>query len=212
MKGVDVTATGQGGPACGLYCSADSERQLALAADIAVGTTVDNQAKEVSVAADDGEAVVMTSDVGYMFWHPAEDALTGPIEKPGVVGGFEFEQCRAELEALRPIGPGAGCVSASHGENRRPFGGVPALGEISNLAGRQGKEPFQPRLQRAGSQGGVNVNQESLLVFRLGAVFGFGDAPDSIARLNFGGRFSIKARIPSKISGCRKRRPYSSVI
>ena len=69
-----------------------------------------HQAKQVAVGADIVEAVVVNAGVGEVRRHERDGSIAADFEELALAGGVELENGRAELEALRPLGPAAAGV------------------------------------------------------------------------------------------------------
>ena len=71
-----------------------------------------HQPPQVAVGADVVEAVVVDADVRQVRGHHGDGPLAAEPQEALVAGRVELQQGRAELEALRPLGPALGRVAA----------------------------------------------------------------------------------------------------
>ena len=135
VEGVYEPAIRQTRPAPGLHGAADLQRQLVEVPLPVAGLepSLARQTPEVAVGADVVEAVVVHADVRKVRRHPLERPGAPELQEAGIAGGVELQDRRAELEALRPLGPAAGHVLALDGEDGRAVLGQPATFEGVNL-------------------------------------------------------------------------------
>ena len=130
-----------GGPAVSLDGAAGFEGQTVIGKfPVVVGDFFfEHEAAEIAVGGDDVEAVIVNAEMGEMRGHLIGDGAAGEVEEATIAGGVEDEQCGAELEAVGPMGPGAGGVLSGGGEAARALASRGG-GEIHDLAHGQGHE------------------------------------------------------------------------
>src|SRR5213594_1307009 len=111
-----------------------------------------HQAQQVPVCADVVKTVIMNSEMAEMRRH--EPNCTGPpeLEKLQRAGCIVLQNRRAVLKALRPLRPPPRRVFASHREDGRAFGKIPAPLDETDLFSRQLPEMLQLLLEAGGTQ------------------------------------------------------------
>ncbi len=150
----EAPAVGAARPAPRLHGPARLERQLAQLAFATVGlvAALENQPSQRAPGADVVEAVVVDAHVRQVRGHVREGALAAQLEERALVRRVELQQGRAELEALRPVGPATRRVAAAQREDRRAVGRVPGLLEREDLPGGERPHAVDRRTQVRGAQ------------------------------------------------------------
>ncbi len=136
VEGVDeATAVGDAGPAAGLDRPARHQRELTQLALAPLGlvASLPGEAAQSTPGAHVVEPVVVDPHVGDVGGHARERPLAPEIEEAALTPAVELQDCGAELESLRPVGPSSGGVAALDGEDRRAGGRIPALLESEDL-------------------------------------------------------------------------------
>ena len=150
----------QVGPASGLDRAADLERQL-VERDLPlarVGAALAHQAQQVAVRGDVVEPVVVHADVADMAGHVLHRGAAADLENRRVARGVELQDGRAELEALRPLGPAARRVAAVDREDRRATRRIPRLLEPRDLLRGQLEQMVDGAEERGGREPAVDTN------------------------------------------------------
>ena len=138
VERINVAAARNVRPARGLHCAGDLEREFVkLHLARAVGDLpLAHEPPKVAVGRDVVEAVIVHAGVRHVRGHVLHRAFVADLQKPLVAGGVVLQHGRAELKALRPLGPAARGVLALHGEHRRALGRTPVFLDGQNLLPR----------------------------------------------------------------------------
>jgi hypothetical protein len=160
VERVDEAAVGQARPAVGLHRAADLQGKLVEVPlpRARVDAPLARQPPERAVGAHVVEAVIVHARVREVRGHAGDRRAAAAVEELGLARRVELQERGADDEAFRPLGPPARAVAAAHGEDRRAVGGVPALVDQPDRAGRPFEEPFDLRLQVGGGAGAVDAN------------------------------------------------------
>ena len=124
VEGVDVAAAiGGRRPARGLHRTGTFQGELVAGALLAIlrNAAFPHQPQEVAVRADVVKPVIVNARVRQVRRHDRHRPLAANLQELALSGGVELEDGRAELKALRPLGPSPAGVPAAGSENGRAF-------------------------------------------------------------------------------------------
>jgi len=102
--------------------------------------------------------VVVNAGVGEVRRHERDGSIAADIEELAFAGGVELENGRAELEALRPLGPAAGGVLPPTVKTGAPRAGSQDFSMERILAAESSNRPPQFRRQRRRGEAGLQVD------------------------------------------------------
>ena len=113
-----------------------------------------HQPQQIAVRADVVEPVIVHADVGDVRRHDVDECASRPISRNSLVaGGIELQDRRAELKALRPLGPAAAGVLAPTVNTGEPCAGFQAASserifsaEAENNRSTLARSPFSVSL------------------------------------------------------------------
>jgi hypothetical protein len=125
-----------------------------------------HQAEQIAIGTHVVETVVVHAHVADVRGHVGHGALAPQLQVACLAGGVELQDRRAELKALRPLGPTARRVLPGNGKDGRALRRVPGVFDPVDLVPRQREKAVDLGQERARFECGVDLDHASLLILR----------------------------------------------